>query len=72
MIRGEPPRYFIMKEIYLLDHILKAELLQIDHKVIFMRNIHLDMALSLSFCLMSHDHIFLHSLGDMMNGKLFG
>ena len=34
----------IMKEIYLLDHILEAGLLHIDHKVIFMRNIHQDMA----------------------------
>ena len=45
MMRGmsEVP-VFIMKEFYLLDHILEAELLHINHKVIFMRNIHPDMA----------------------------
>ena len=45
MIRGmsEVP-VFIMKEFYLLDHFLEAELPQIDHKVIFMRHIHQDMA----------------------------
>ena len=45
IIRGmsEVP-VLIMKEFYLLDHILEAELLHIDHKGIFMRNIHPDMA----------------------------
>ena len=33
---------FDYEDFYLLDHILEAELLYIAHKVIFMRNIHLD------------------------------
>ena len=60
-----------MKEFYLLDHILEAELLHINHKVIFMGNIYPAMILSLSLCLMSCDHIILHSLRDMINRKLF-
>ena len=87
---------FIMKEFYLLDHILEAELLQIDPKVIFMRHIYLDMAhprgrasahrpqgylygthsprhgIILEFLLNELRPHFLHSVGDMMNGKLFG
>ena len=45
MMRGmSEVRVLIIKAFYLLDHILEAELLQNDHNVIFMRNIHPDMA----------------------------